>query len=211
MTTLTQNDITFSEPQLQEFDYLIANPNAMCSYRLTEDDIAGLCDESYMVVVASVYQDIDIRGEDFQVGWHSGVAGEYKGRDSGEDTDRSVFTVDKGILSNEYYLVHSELEPFYYGEAKGSAAALNAAFEQMNMYIRLNDEEAELLHTLMHKNKPTHESLDVITDINQIVFGVETDVVFDDGEVRREEVDKKWSELKAGDLFSDVRDNTRDV
>lgn len=215
MTTIAGKKIVFKEPEFQEFAYLIVNPDGLeVSYPLTERDVAAFSDDSYICAAAEVYQDVHIGDEVMQIAWFSGATSEYKGRDTGKETDLSVFSSSKSgkyTYLNDYFLVDKDLEPFFYSDGNRRSALLNEILKAKHVHdCEFNDEEANAFYMLLHKNSPTHSSLDVIVDKNRIVFGVITNDNSEDESIKVE-VDKRWGELAVGDNFNDVRDDTRDV
>ena len=188
----------------QEFEVSIINKDGPCSAELTESDVAGFNEDTYVSFDVDACQTIRIGNEHTIIEWLSGSHSPYKGRNSGEETNLSVFRDASGkkLPTNDYYFFHEELETFYYGERKDAVVTLNEAFVSMGFDLVFDDEDAKHLYDWLHQVTPTQATFNIETDKHLMTFVTESA-----GSTKP--VAKLWGELAVGDAVLEV-DRTSD-
>ena len=191
-----------------EGSYLqIVNNSGVCFHVLSNSEVNDFSDDSYICTNTEVNKSIKWGDFEFDIPYRNGAKREYKGRDSGDISNFTVFgDYEKGLPTNDYYMICENWEWLYYNERKGRDCvnSANGTLLALGIDYVMTEEDVVNLYNLLHEETPTNKSLNIEDDKEKLLFSVEVEDADNTVSDRIETIDKKWGELVAGDWIHNM-------
>ena len=200
--------IAITDTWIEDKRLEIVNPDGVCFTVLTNEDVSGFSEESYICTNAEVVKTLQWGEFELELTYKNGGRAEYRGRDSGENSDLSIFKdCHKGLPTNKYYFIceHWELEWLYYSKRENLCCTdvINTSLAVNGVDHQMTDQDVLALYDFLHQETPTNALLGIEDDKHKLLFAVEVE----DDNAASDDItllDKEWGELETGNWIHDM-------